>query len=70
MIIPKQPPRYRVYLLRCWEERPAAPTNDDEIGTSEAEWRFSLEEVGSGERRRGFGSLKALMTFLRERMDE
>ncbi len=45
---------YCSYLLRLW---PAS-------GESAAEWRASLEEVGSGERV-GFASLEALVEYLK-----
>ncbi len=48
---------HRAYLLRCWQEGETAP---DE----KPHWRFSLEEVLHGRRRRGFDSLQALVTFL------
>jgi hypothetical protein len=47
---------YRAYLLRYWCE--ASP------GT-EGGGRFSVEEVFHRRRRRGFGSLEALIAFLR-----
>jgi len=45
----ERPPTYRAYLLRCWLE-----------GTN---WRYSLEEVGSG-KRHGFATLDEFVTFL------
>lgn len=52
----ERPPRYRAYLLRCWQERSQQP---EHLGV----WRFSLQEPHSGQRR-GFASLEALMAFL------
>ena len=46
------PPRYRGYLLRFWEER-----SDHHDGP--VVWRFSLEDPHTGTRR-GFASLEAL----------
>jgi len=49
---------YRAYLLRCWPE--------GGIGTDqEPLWRFSVEDVFGERRWRGFGSLDALVVFLR-----
>ena len=50
------PPRYRAFLLRCWEERGQAPE-------APGAWRYSLEDPHEG-RRRGFGSLAALVAAL------
>ena len=50
--------RYRAYLLRCWQE--------GDTGTDrEPLWRFSVEDVFGERRRQGFGSLEALVAFLR-----
>ena len=49
---------YRAYLLRCWQE------GDAEID-QEPLWRFSVEDVFGERRRQGFGSLEALIEFLR-----
>jgi CRISPR/Cas system endoribonuclease Cas6 (RAMP superfamily) len=49
---------YRAYLLRCWQE--------GEMETDqEPLWRFSVEDVFGERRRQGFGSLEALVAFLR-----
>jgi CRISPR/Cas system endoribonuclease Cas6 (RAMP superfamily) len=49
---------YRAYLLRCWQE--------GDIGTDqEPLWRFSVEDVFGERRWQGFGSLEALVAFLR-----
>ena len=55
MPIPDSPPRYQVFLLRCWEERGEHP----ESGA----WRFSLQDPGTG-LRRGYANLEALLAFL------
>lgn len=55
-----QPPRYRAYLLRFWEER-GQPT-------SVAVWRFSLEDPHTGQRH-GFATLDALLAFLQTQID-
>ena len=47
-----------VYLLIVWQERPAT-------SNTPAIWRFSLENVRTGQRR-GFGSLKALIDFFQQ----
>ena len=52
-----QPPSYRTYLIRCWEER-------SRDLTLPAVWRFSLEDPHTG-RRRGFASLEDMVAFLR-----
>jgi hypothetical protein len=46
-------PRVCSYLLRCWEER----------GDHPRPWRFSLEDIHSGERH-GFASLALLVGFI------
>lgn len=50
------PPRYRAYLLRCWQE----------VGThsDQAARRFSIEDPHTGERR-GFATWEGLVAFLR-----
>ncbi|RME83016.1 MAG: hypothetical protein D6775_09280 [Caldilineae bacterium] len=47
-------------LLTIWLERPAQDKRP-------AEWRFSLEDPHTGQRR-GFGSLDGLVAFLREQL--
>ena len=49
---------YRAYLLRCWQEGDVATDN-------EPLWRFCVEDVFGERRRQGFGSLEALVAFLR-----
>jgi hypothetical protein len=53
-----RPPRYRAYMLRCWETRGERP---DQPGA----WRFSLECVQTKEKR-GFEGLEDLVAWLRE----
>ena len=48
-----EPPRYRAYLLRCWQER----------GHHRSAWRCSLQDPHTGERR-SFASLEAMLAFL------
>ena len=60
VIVHKDPPRYRSYILTFWEERgqdPSAPVV----------WRFRLEDVRTGQRQ-GFASLEALVVFLRKEL--
>ena len=52
-----QPPSYRTYLIRCWEERSRDTTHP-------TVWRFSLEDPHTS-RRHGFPSLEDVVTFLR-----
>ena len=70
---------YRAYVLRCWQEQRGGAADG-------SVWRFSVEEipsihpsskaVGRGhgplrpQRRRGFGSLDALVAFLRDQLDQ
>lgn len=51
------PRLYRAFLLRCWQEYGSA------LDTQPL-WRFTLEEVGRPNSKRGFGSLEALITLL------
>jgi hypothetical protein len=57
MVFHTSPPRYRAFMLRCWEVR-----GRDPLGPTA--WQFSLEDPHSGTRR-GFANLDALMAFLR-----
>ncbi len=58
----KSPPRYSVYLLRCWQERDG--------GTDvPAMWRFSLEDSRSG-KRVGFSTIETLMHFLKVELEQ
>lgn len=53
---PAEPAQYRAYLLRCWEEcEPVSGTR---------QWRFSLEDTRTGQRR-GFASLDELVETLK-----
>jgi hypothetical protein len=45
------------YILRCWFEEQVGPG-------SEAQWRFSLEEVFHERCRYGFTSLEEMVNFL------
>lgn len=58
----KSPPRYSVYLLRCWQER------DSSIDVP-ATWRFSLEDSRTG-KRQGFADLESLMRYLNETLED
>lgn len=55
-MVPKEPPRYRSFLLRIWKEQDQG---------AEMSRRFSLESPRTGERH-GFGSIEALVHFLEE----
>lgn len=55
MPISDQPPVYRSYLLRVWEERGEQPVL--------RVWRFSLEDPLTGNRH-GFANLTALTDWL------
>jgi hypothetical protein len=55
MPISDQPPVYRSYLLRFWEERGEQPLR--------RVWRCSLEDPLTGSRQ-GFANLTALMDWL------
>ncbi len=54
--------RYRVYLLRLWQEQTASPERA-------AIWRTSLEDPKTGQRR-GFDGLDSLLAFLRAEIGE
>ena len=62
MSLEKSPPRYSVYLLRCWQER---ESRSDVPST----WRFSLEDSRSG-KRHGFADLESLMQYLDQALQE
>jgi hypothetical protein len=49
---------YRAYLLRCWQEGGSGTDGG-------SPWRFAVEEVFGERRQQGFGSLEALVAFLR-----
>jgi hypothetical protein len=61
VILMQDEPLRLVHLLTLWRERPARAGRP-------ALWRFSVENVRTGERR-GFASLEALMAFLRAQME-
>lgn len=50
--VPKWPPRYHSYLLRCWEEDGAVKS-----------WRFMLENPHNGAKQ-GFSSCEDLLAFV------
>jgi hypothetical protein len=52
-------PRYRAQLLRMWSESPPQQLPI---------WRFSLEDIGTGERY-GFANLDALIDHLLAQME-
>jgi len=54
-MIEEPSPDYFAYLVRFWRSGPGQP------------WRVSLEDPHTGEQR-GFGSLEALLVFLKRRM--
>jgi hypothetical protein len=56
MNVPVEPPRHRTYVLHLWREHAAQPDRS-------AEWRFSVEEPCTGQRR-GFASMRALTDFI------
>jgi hypothetical protein len=62
MSIVDQPPRYRFWVLACWEEE----SGDPQVRTR---WRFSLQDPRTG-RRRGFADLEALMAALRRQLEK
>ena len=51
---------YLTYLLRLWQDEPAAPCED-------ADWRLSLQDTGSNQER-SFGSLAELNEYLMKAM--
>jgi hypothetical protein len=55
--VAETPPRYQMYVLRCWQER--SSDGDETVKV----WRFSLEDPRTG-RRRGFAGLEALLVSL------
>jgi len=61
MPISDQPPVYRSYLLRCWEERGEQP--------AQRVWRCSLEDPQTGSRH-GFADLTALTSWLVAELDQ
>ncbi|MEI8164780.1 MAG: hypothetical protein WCG26_00310 [Chloroflexales bacterium] len=57
----EKPPQYRVYLLRCWQER-------SQKERSRSSWRFALEDPETRQRH-GFPDLNSLTTFLQASID-
>jgi len=53
-------PRYRTYLLRCWEMRGQHPDHP-------TTWRFSLHDSQTGQKR-SFADLQALTAFLKAKL--
>ncbi|MCA1554637.1 MAG: hypothetical protein LC737_09695 [Chloroflexi bacterium] len=58
----KQPPHYKAFTLRIWEERSGG-------SESVSQWRFSLEDPQTG-KRQGFADLNALFNYLRSQLSE
>ncbi len=56
MLIRRDPPRVRAYMLRYWQVRSDDPN-------CAAVWRFSLEDPHNGDKF-GFANLQALVEFL------
>ena len=56
----RRPLKRWTQVLTIWQERPA-------LGERPAEWRFSLEDPLTRQRR-GFGSLDGLTAFLQEQL--
>jgi hypothetical protein len=56
LVIHNEPPRYRAFMLRCWEVRSPDP---DGVTT----WRFGVEDPHTGQKQ-GFADLEALAAFL------
>jgi hypothetical protein len=51
-----KPPRYKTYVLRCWEAR-------SQHADRPATWRFSVEDAWTGEKRT-FADLASVFAFL------
>jgi hypothetical protein len=60
-VIHSEPPRYRAFMLRCWEVR--GPEPGDPVT-----WRFSVEDSLSGQRH-GFADMEALTDFLQAELE-
>ncbi|WP_129671910.1 hypothetical protein [Candidatus Chloroploca sp. Khr17] len=54
-------PEYRVYLLRCWQER-------SQKEPSQAKWNFTIEDPKTRQRH-GFPDLDSLTAFLKTQLD-
>jgi hypothetical protein len=61
-VIHNEPPRYRAFMLRCWEVR----SPDPEGRTT---WRFGVEDPHTGQKH-GFADLEALIAFLQTELLE
>ena len=62
MVIRAEAPRYRAYMLRCWEVRNPQPGGS-------ATWRFSLEDPHTGVKQ-GFADLEVLADFLQAELEQ
>jgi hypothetical protein len=60
-VIHNEPPRYRAFMLRCWEVR--GPDSSRPVT-----WRFSIEDSRTGEKH-GFPDLEALSEFLEAELE-
>jgi hypothetical protein len=61
-VIHNEPPRYRAFMLRCWEVR--GPDSEPP-----ATWRFSVEDTYTGQRH-GFADMEALTEFLQAELEQ
>ena len=61
-MIHNEPPRYRAFMLRCWEVRSPDPGGP-------VTWRFGIEEPHTGQKH-GFADLEALTGFLQAELAE
>jgi hypothetical protein len=62
MCEPSKPSTAHVYVIRIWREGPSKPG-------APALWRAWVEDARTRQRW-GFGSVEAMLTFLRTRADE
>jgi hypothetical protein len=60
-VIHNDPPRYRAFMLRCWEVR--GPDAGDPVT-----WRFSVEDSHTGQKH-GFADMEALTEFLQTELE-
>ena len=60
-VIHNEPPRYRAFLLRCWEVR--GPESGEPVT-----WRFSVEDPRTGQKH-GLADLDALTEYLQAELD-
>ncbi len=56
-------PIYRAFLLRCWSEKTAALDQ-------QPAWRFSVTVAAEQQTQHDFGSMAALVDFLRTELDQ